>query len=33
MCLRRFINRRGDVKKLRCDKGSSFVGSERELKS
>ena len=32
MCLRRFINRRGDVKELRCDNGSNFVGSERELK-
>ena len=32
MCLRRFINRRGDVKELRCDNGSKFVGSERELK-
>ena len=28
----RFINRRGDVKELRCDNGSNFVGSERELK-
>ena len=33
MCLRRFINLRGDVKELRCDNGSNFVGSERELKS
>ena len=32
MCLRRFINRRGDVKELRCDNGSNFVASERELK-
>ena len=32
MCLRRFINRRGDVKELRCDNGSNFVGSQRELK-
>ena len=32
MCLRRFINLRGDVKELRCDNGSNFVGSERELK-
>ena len=32
MCLRRFINRRGDVKELRCDNGSNFVESERELK-
>ena len=32
MCLRRFINRRGEVKQLRCRNGSNFVGSERELK-
>ena len=32
MCLRRFINRRGDVKELRCDNGSNFVGGERELR-
>ena len=32
MCLRRFINRMGDVKELRCDNGSNFVESERELK-
>ena len=32
MCSRRFINRRGDVKGLRCDNSSNFVGSERELK-
>ena len=32
MCLRCFINRRGDVKELRCDNGSNFIGSERELK-
>ena len=32
MCLRRFINRRGDVKELRCDNGFNFVGYERELK-
>lgn len=33
MCLRRFINRRGDVLELRCDRGSNFVGAERELRS
>lgn len=32
MCLRRFINRRGDVLELRCDRGSNFVGAERELR-
>ena len=32
MCLRRFINRRGEVKEIRCDNGSNFVGAERELK-
>ena len=32
MCLRRFINRRGDVKELRCDNSSNFIGSEGELK-
>ena len=32
MCLRRFINRRGEVKELRCGNGSNFVRGERELK-
>lgn len=32
MCLRRFINRRGEVLELRCDRGSNFVDAERELK-
>ena len=32
MCLRRFKNRRGDVLELRCDRGSNFVGAERELR-
>ena len=32
ICLRRFINRRGEVKVIRCDNGSNFVGAQRELK-
>ena len=32
MCLRRFLNRCGEVIELRCDRGSNFVGAERELK-
>ena len=32
MCLKRFFNRRGDVKELRCDNGSNFVGGQRELR-
>ena len=32
MCLRRFINRRGEVKEICCDNGSNFVGARRELK-
>ena len=32
MCLRRFINRRGEVKEIKCDNGSNFVGAQRELK-
>ena len=32
MCLRRFINRRGEVTGIRCDRGSNFVGAERELR-
>lgn len=32
LCLRRFLNRRGDVTELRCDNGTNFVGAERELK-
>ena len=30
MCLREFINRRGEVTEIRCDRGSNFVGAERE---
>ena len=29
--LRRFIARRGNVRTIRCDHGSNFVGAEREL--
>ena len=32
MCLRRFINRRGEVKEIRCDNDCKFVGAQRELK-
>ena len=32
MCLRRFINRHGEVTEIRCDRGSNFVGAERELR-
>ena len=32
MVLRRFLNIRGDVKQLRSDNGSNFVGAERELR-
>ena len=32
LCLRRFLNRRGDVLELRCDNGTNFVGGERELR-
>ena len=28
MCLRRFINHRGEVSELRCDRGSNFVRAE-----
>ena len=31
MVLRRFLNMRGNVKQLRSDNGSNFVGAEREL--
>ena len=30
--LRRFIARRGQVKVIRCDRGTNFVGGERELR-
>lgn len=30
--LRRFIARRGQVKSIRCDRGTNFIGAERELK-
>ncbi|KAK4325413.1 hypothetical protein Pmani_004015 [Petrolisthes manimaculis] len=29
--LRRFIARRGQVQVMRCDRGTNFVGAEREL--
>ena len=32
MCLRHFINRRGEVKEIRCDNDSNFMGAQRELK-
>ena len=32
MCLRRFINRRGERTEIRCDCRSNFVGAERELR-
>ena len=32
MCLRRFINRRGELKEICCDYGSNFVGAQRKLK-
>lgn len=32
LCLRRFINRRGEVTQIRCDRGTNFVGAERELR-
>ena len=31
MVLRRFLNTRGNVKQLRSDNGSNFIGAEREL--
>lgn len=30
MVLRRFLNTRGNVKQLRSDNGSNFIGAERE---
>jgi len=32
MCFTRFINCRGKVVQLRCDRGTNFVGGERELR-
>jgi hypothetical protein len=32
LCLRRFMNRRGEVTQIRCDRGTNFVGAERELR-
>ena len=32
MALRRFISIRGPVKRLRCDRGTNFVGASNELK-
>ena len=32
LALRRFIGRRGNIKTIRCDNGSNFVGAERESK-
>ena len=32
MCFRRFINLCGKVVQLRCDRGTNFVGGERELR-
>lgn len=32
MCLRRFLNRCGEVLELPCDNGSNFVGAEWELR-
>ena len=32
LLLMRFLNRRGHVKKLRSDNGTTFVGAEREIK-
>ena len=31
MCLRRFIGCRGNVRMLRSDNGSNFIGAEKEL--
>ena len=31
MCLRRFIGRRGNVRMIRSDNGSNFIGAEKEL--
>ena len=31
LALRRFVARRGNVRSIRCDNGSNFVGAESEL--
>ena len=31
MCLRRFIGHHGNVRMLRSDNGSNFIGAEKEL--
>ena len=31
MCLRRFIGHRGNVRMLRCDNGSNFIGTEKDF--
>lgn len=32
MCYRNFINRRGQPREIYCDRGTNFVGAEKELK-
>ena len=31
-CLQRFMCRRGNIKSIRCDNGTNFIGAERELR-